>query len=122
LNLAGITALLIGGIGIGNAVAFHVAGRTEAIATLKCLGAATGLVFAACLLQILAMALAGIAIGLGLGALAPLLAGKPLAGLLPAAGHLAPFLRSTLGYLLGACTAFALAPVCLARRRRRSPG
>ena len=84
LNLAGITALLVGGIGIGNAVAGYVAGKTEAIATLKCLGAATGLVFAAYLLQILALALIGIAIGLLLGAAAPLLAGTLLAGLLPA--------------------------------------
>jgi putative ABC transport system permease protein len=84
LNLAGITALLVGGVGIGNAVAGYVASKTEAIATLKCLGAATGLVFAAYLLQILALALIGIAIGLLLGAAAPLPAGKLLAGLLPA--------------------------------------
>ena len=83
-SLAGITALLVGGIGIGNAVAGYIASKTEAIATLKCLGASTGLVFAAYLLQILALALIGIAIGLMLGGAAPLLAGPLLAGLLPA--------------------------------------
>ena len=81
LNLAGITALLVGGVGIGNAVAGYIASKTEAIATLKCLGAATGLVFTAYLLQILALALIGIAIGLLLGAAAPLLAGTAARGL-----------------------------------------
>ena len=84
LGLAGVTALLVGGIGIGNAVAGYIASKTEAIATLKCLGATAGLVFAAYLLQILALALIGIAIGLMLGAAAPLVAGPLLAGLLPA--------------------------------------
>jgi putative ABC transport system permease protein len=85
LNLAGITALLVGGVGIGNAVAGYIASKTEAIATLKCLGASTGLVFAAYLLQILALALIGIALGLMLGGAAPALAGPLLAGLLPTA-------------------------------------
>ena len=65
-------------------MAGYVASKTEAIATLKCLGASTGLVFAAYLLQILALALVGIAVGLMLGGVAPLLAGPLLAGLLPA--------------------------------------
>jgi putative ABC transport system permease protein len=84
LNLAGITALLVGGVGIDNAVSGYVASKTGAIATLKCLGAETGLVFAIHLLQVLALAAIGIAIGLLLGAAAPLVAGPLLAGLLPA--------------------------------------
>ena len=83
LNLAGITALLVGGIGVGNAVTGYIASKTDAIATLKCLGASTRLVFAAYLLQILVLALIGIAIGLALGTTAPLLAGPLLSGLLP---------------------------------------
>src|ERR1700688_1905967 len=67
LNLAGITALLVGGVGIGNAVAGYVASKTAAIATLKCLGASTRLVFAAYFAQILALALIGIAFGLLFG-------------------------------------------------------
>ncbi|HXO89611.1 MAG TPA: ABC transporter permease, partial [Stellaceae bacterium] len=35
LNLVGLTALLVGGIGIGNAVGFYIAGKTTTIATLK---------------------------------------------------------------------------------------
>src|SRR5207244_539683 len=83
LDLAGITALLVGGIGIGNAVAGYVASKTAAIATLKCLGASTRLVFAAYFLQILALALLGIAVGLVLGGVAPALVAPLLKGLLP---------------------------------------
>ncbi len=83
LNLAGITALLVGGVGIGNAVAGYVAGKTAAIATLKCLGASTRLLFAAYFLQILALALLGIALGLLLGGVAPALVAPLLQGLLP---------------------------------------
>ena len=84
LNLVGITALLVGGVGIGNAVAGYIAGKTEAIATLKCLGASTRLVFAAYGLQILALALAGIVGGIALGALAPVAGAALLKGVLPA--------------------------------------
>src|SRR5439155_434519 len=83
LNLAGITALLVGGVGIGNAVAGYVASKTAAIATLKCLGASNRLVFSAYFLQILALALLGIALGLLLGGVAPALVAPLLKGLLP---------------------------------------
>jgi putative ABC transport system permease protein len=83
LNLVGVTALLVGGVGIGNAVAGYVASKTAAIATLKCLGASTRLVFAAYLAQILALALAGIAVGLLLGGLLPAAAAPLLQPLLP---------------------------------------
>jgi putative ABC transport system permease protein len=83
LDLAGITALLVGGIGIGNAVAGYVASKTAAIATLKCLGASTRLIFAAYLIQTLALALIGIAGGLLLGGLAPAAIAPLVSGLLP---------------------------------------
>ena len=57
LSLVGLTALLVGGVGIGNAVRGHIAGKTETIATLKCLGAPSRLVFAMYLCEILALAL-----------------------------------------------------------------
>jgi len=83
LDLAGITALLIGGIGIGNAVAGYIAGKTAAIATLKCLGASTRVIFAAYLVQILTLAFAGIAGGLLLGGLVPAAIAPFVSGLLP---------------------------------------
>src|SRR5205085_1275861 len=83
LNLVGITALLVGGIGIGNAVAGYIATKTPSIATLKCLGASTRLVFTAYLAQILALAFGGIALGLLLGGLMPAVAAPLLKSLLP---------------------------------------
>ena len=90
LGLVGITALLVGGIGIGSAVAYFVAGKTATIATLKSLGASTRLVFAAYAAQIGLLALAGIAVGLLLGALVPLAAAPFVAKLLPVPLQLAP--------------------------------
>ena len=78
LTLVGLTALLVGGVGVGNAVANYLAGRMETIATLKCIGASSGTIFGIYLLQILAMAGVGIAIGLVLGAAAPPLAGEAI--------------------------------------------
>jgi putative ABC transport system permease protein len=83
LDLAGITALLVGGIGIGNAVAGYVASKTAAIATLKCLGASSRVIFTAYLIQILALAGVGVAGGLLLGGLAPAAIAPLVAGLLP---------------------------------------
>lgn len=83
LHLAGITALLVGGVGIGNAVAGYVASKTQAIATLKCLGASTRLVFTAYLVQILGLALIGIVLGLTLGGLVPAAIAPALKPLLP---------------------------------------
>lgn len=83
LGLVGITALLVGGIGIAGAVAYFVAGRTATIATLKSMGAATRLVFAAYAVQIGILTLAGIAAGLALGALVPLAAAPFITRLLP---------------------------------------
>jgi putative ABC transport system permease protein len=83
LSLVGITALLVGGAGIGNAVAGYVASKTAAIATLKCLGASTRLVFLAYFVQIMVLALLGIAAGLLLGGVAPALAAPLVRGLLP---------------------------------------
>ena len=101
LHLAGITALLVGGVGIGNAVAGYVASKTQPIATLKCLGASTRLVFTAYLAQILSLAWAAIALGLTLGGLAP-------AGLAPL---LKPLLPS--GLRLGLYPApLAVAAIC----------
>ena len=71
LILVGLAALLVGGVGVGNAVRSYLQGKTETLATLKCLGAPTRLVFRAYFLLILMLAAIGIAAGLVLGALTP---------------------------------------------------
>lgn len=83
LGLVGITALLVGGIGIASAVSYFIASKTATIATLKALGASTRLVFATYALEIGVIALAGIAAGLVLGALVPIAVAPFIARMLP---------------------------------------
>ncbi len=71
LTIVGLTALLVGGVGVGNAVKSHLDRRREVIATLKALGASGARVFAVYLVQVLLLALFGGAIGLALGAALP---------------------------------------------------
>ena len=46
LTLVGLTALLVGGIGIANGVKAFLDGRVQTIAILKCLGASRRLILA----------------------------------------------------------------------------
>jgi len=71
LTIVGLTALLVGGVGVGNAVKSHLDRRRESIATLKALGASGRRVFDIYLMQVLLLALLGGAIGVALGALLP---------------------------------------------------
>lgn len=82
LTLVGLAALAIAGIGIGGGVSSYLTARRRNIATLKVLGATSRIVARVYLLQIAAVALAGIAAGLIVGAAATpllvLLAGEAL--------------------------------------------
>lgn len=88
LSLVGMTALLVSGVGIGNAIRFYLAGKTATIATLKCLGAPMWLVFAVYLAEVLALAGLGITAALMLGALIPAAVTPLLAGVLPVRARL----------------------------------
>lgn len=72
LTLIGLTSLLVGGVGVANAVATYVDKRRKVIATFKSLGASGRQIFILHLVQILLIAALGIVIGLGLGLLVPL--------------------------------------------------
>ena len=61
MTLVGLTSLLVGGIGVANGVRAWLEARARTIATLRCLGASSGLVFAVCLIQVMALARCGIA-------------------------------------------------------------
>jgi putative ABC transport system permease protein len=122
LTLVGLTALLVGGIGVANGVRAWLDARARTIATLRCLGASAGLVFAVCLIQVLVLSAGGIALGVAAGAvlplfgarfLAPILPVPPVAGLYP--GPL--LLAATFGMLTALC--FALWPL---GRAARIPG
>ena len=89
MTLVGLTALVVGGVGVGNAVSGYLSGKTEIVATLKCLGAPLRTVFATFLAEILALALVGIILGLAAGAAAPYLAAPLLPASLPVTARIA---------------------------------
>ncbi len=72
LILVGLAGLAVGGVGVSAAVRAYLAGKTATIATLRTLGADRATIFQTYFLQIGLLSLAGIVIGLALGALAPL--------------------------------------------------
>ena len=114
LTLVGLTALLVGGVGVANAVRGFVDRKRGSIATLKSLGAPGGQVVMLYLVQVMLIALVGVAIGLAVGGALPFI----VTGLF---GHLLPIpirpvvAGSELGIALlyGVLTAlvFALAPL-----------
>jgi putative ABC transport system permease protein len=69
LTLVGLAALAIAGIGIGGGVSSYLTARRRGIATLKVLGATSGIIARVYLIQIAAVALVGIAAGLVAGTL-----------------------------------------------------
>ncbi len=118
LTLVGLTALLVGGVGVANAVRSYLDGRVATIATFKCLGADGGFIFRVYLAQILIIALVGILLGLTVGALAPWVLSDLLADRLHVAGRpglfAAPLLLAA-GFGLLTALAFSLWPLARAR-------
>ncbi|MBU74246.1 MAG: ABC transporter permease [Rhodospirillaceae bacterium] len=74
LVLVGLTALLIGGLGVAGAVRAWLVSRMPIIATLKCLGAPARLIFRTYLLQVMLIAGAGVLSGVAVAAIAPVFA------------------------------------------------
>ena len=74
LVLVGLTALLIGGLGVAGAVRAWLVSRMPVIATLKCLGAPARLIFRTYLLQVMLIAGAGVLAGVAVAAIAPVFA------------------------------------------------
>lgn len=72
LTLISLTALLVGGVGVGNAVGNYMRGKTKVIATMKILGADSSLVFKTYLVQIGIFSVFAILVGLLTGVLGAL--------------------------------------------------
>jgi putative ABC transport system permease protein len=118
LSLVGLSALLVGGVGVGNAVSSFLTGRLRTIATLKCLGAPERLVFVTYFIQLGALALLGVVVGVAIGAALPFLAQSTLEELLPLHARIdvyaQPLLTAgTFGLLVSLL--FALLPLIRAR-------
>lgn len=83
LTLVGLAALLVGGVGVANAVKSHLDRRRDVVATFKALGATGREVFTIYLTQVMILAAVGSLIGLVIGAALPFI----IAGLF---GHILP--------------------------------
>lgn len=118
LSFVGLTALLVGGIGVANAVGSYLDSKTATIATLKCLGAPGRLVFRTYLLQIAVLSAVGIVIGLALGVALPTVVLLAVGNLLPVRTEIAVYpLPMVLAAAFGVLVAltFALWPLARAR-------
>lgn len=71
LTLLGLCALLVGGLGVSGAVRGYLNGKVMHIATMKCLGASSRVIFTAYLLQVLLLGAVGAGGGILLGAITP---------------------------------------------------
>ncbi|MDC7784060.1 FtsX-like permease family protein [Rhodoplanes sp. TEM] len=116
LTLVGLTALLVGGVGVANSTRHYLDRKRDTIATLKSLGATGGQVVALYFAQILLLAAVGGALGLLLGAALPFAIAGALGALLPL--PLVPTLHAdvlALAMLYGLLTAVAFAAWPLGR-------
>ncbi len=83
LTLVGLASLLVGGVGVANAVKSHLDRRRDVIATLKAVGASGTDVFAIYLMQVMLLAAVGSIIGLAIGATFPFLISAVFGKIIP---------------------------------------
>jgi putative ABC transport system permease protein len=83
LALVALCALLVGGVGVANAVQAHLDGKRPVIATFKSLGASGGFVASVYLIQIMVIGLVGSLIGMLIAALVPQVTSNVLMQYLP---------------------------------------
>ncbi len=116
LVLVGLAGLAVGGIGVSAAVQTYLAGKTSVIATLRTLGAERRTIFQTYFLQIGALSLIGVVLGLIIGVLIPMLLSPVIEARLPIPSEFAvypgPLLEAA---LYGLLTAFVFTLWPLAR-------
>jgi putative ABC transport system permease protein len=114
LTLVGLTALLVGGIGVANSTKYYLDRKREVIATMKSLGATGGNVVLMYFVEVMLLALVGIAIGLGVGAALPFVIAACFGPIIPLPFFPALYpgeLALALGYGVLTAAAFALWPL-----------
>ena len=118
LTLVGLTALAVAGVGAGQAVSAFLDRKRAEIATLKSLGAGGGLIFSTFFLQVMAIALLAVVIGLIAGAALPFALNAMFGAELPVKMdfglYRAPLALAAVFGLLSAA-AFAIPPLARAR-------
>ena len=118
LTLVGLTALVVGGVGVANAVRAHLDAKRGVIATLKSVGASGGFVFSVYLFQVMIVAAIGIVIGLAIAVAMPFAAGAALSSVIPvpAEGGVYPDALA-MAVLFGVLVTLAFAILPLGRAR-----
>ena len=116
LVLVGLSGLAVGGVGVSSAVQAYLTQKTSVIATLRTLGAERRTIFQTYFLQIGALSLLGILIGLILGGSLPLLLSPLIEARLPIPAAFAIYPQPLLeAALYGILTAFIFTLWPLAR-------
>ncbi len=121
LTLVGLTALMVGGVGVANAVATYIDRRRKVIAAFKSVGATSGMILAIHLLQVMLIAGIGITLGIALGFFIPLALTAMAGDMLPIKADLTVSARSLLtavAYGLLVSLLFALWPLGRAEQVR----
>ena len=118
LTLVGLSALLVGGVGVANAVRAYLDGKRGVIAIFKSLGASGSFVFTVYLGQILIIACLGVLAGLAIAAAMPYAASAVLSSEIPVPAQLALY-PGPLGMaaLFGVLVTLAFAVLPLGRAR-----
>lgn len=122
LTMLGLASLLVGGVGVANAVATFIDRRRKVIATMKSVGATSRVVFTLFLMQVMVITLVGIVIGVALGYLVPVLINTFYGDALPIRATLAVTPASVgLGALYGLLVALLFTLWPLGRAELVSP-
>jgi putative ABC transport system permease protein len=119
LNLVGLIALLLGGVGVASAIHVHVKQKLGTVAVLRCLGGSVAQTFAVYLAQGMALGLFGAAFGAGLGVVIQVLLPRVLADFIPFAFdfHTSWWaVARAMGVGFGICLLFALLPLLAVRK------
>lgn len=118
LTLIGLTALVVGGVGVANSVSTYMEKKRKVIAIFKSLGARSRLIIEIYFSQIMLIAIIGILIGLIFASLIPFAASFVISQYLPFFGetHISPIsLVLAVVFALLTSAAFAILPLSRAR-------
>src|SRR5208283_4757737 len=116
LTLVGLTSLIVGGVGVANAVRGFVERKQQTIAAMKALGATGSTVFILMLTQTMLVASAGVIVGAAAGVALPFAVASAFGSMIPF--PLAPAIYSSVfgkGFLYGFLTALAFSAGPLGR-------
>jgi putative ABC transport system permease protein len=122
LTLVGLTALVVGGVGAGQAINAFIERRRDCIATLKALGAEGGQVFRIYMVLVMFVAIISLMAGVAIGAALPFAVEYYAGNSIPAPANYALYPGPlVLASAFGILTAFGFAVLPLARAREINP-